>query len=264
MTYLKRSNPREKKSRAYVALAAGLVGVLLLIHLFFPGFFARIFVPAGSAAWQAEAGTETFFGSLRSKYSLTKENEDLKAKLSAQTLTSLMLQSALTENAQLRGLLQRAGSVAGDDIAAAVLSGPPQTPYDTLLLDVGTSDSVSVGDRVYAPGGVAIGDIAEAYAKTSKVALYSAPGRIVPALVGSSTTQVQATGRGGGNFLIHLPSDIRIHQGDVVLMPSIRLHILGEVASVELDSTESLQTVYFNLPVNIHELRFVAVDRSGS
>ncbi|HEY9481271.1 MAG TPA: rod shape-determining protein MreC [Candidatus Paceibacterota bacterium] len=261
MTYLKRSNPREKKSKAYIACAALAILILLVIHFFLPGFFRGIFVPAGSAAWQTEEGTETFLGSLRTKYSLSKENADLKARLEQKGIDALLLQAALAENESLKSLVHRTN--VGDDILATVLSRPPQSPYDTLTLDVGADEGVSVGDKVYAPGGIVIGDIAEASSGTSKVLLYSSPGRIVPAIVGSSTTQIQAMGKGGGDFSAKLPAEIHVSKGDVVLMPSMRIHTLGAIEAIESDSTDSFQTVLFTLPVNIHELCFVTVDRSG-
>jgi cell shape-determining protein MreC len=264
MTYLRRTNPREKKGRRATVIAVAAVVLLFIVHLIFPGFFARILGPVGEAAGKGRDGAGSAAGtalsSFRSNASLAKENAALKSELAARNLRVLSLEAALRENEELKGLLHRPN--AADDVMAVVLVRPPVSPYDTLLIDLGTADGIAAGDKVYAPGAVAIGDVAEALPHQSKVALYSTPGRAVPVLIGSSTVQVQAVGRGGGSFSATLPAEIHIAEGDIVVMPSIRLHTLGQVAAIEIDSTDSLQTVLFSLPINIHSLDRVAVDRS--
>src|SRR5581483_8219925 len=101
----------------------------------------------------------------------------------------------------------------------------------------------------------------EVYANQSKVDLYSTPGRTTSVLVGTTTVATEATGKGGGNFTVILPSKTPVSEGAVVTIPLIKTHVFGIVQSVTLDSTGSLQTVLFSSPVNLNQLAFVEVDR---
>ena len=44
-------------------------------------------------------------------------------------------------------------------ILSAILSKPNQSPYDTLIIDVGTQEGLKTGDTVFALGNVPIGRI---------------------------------------------------------------------------------------------------------
>lgn len=266
MTYLRRSNVQAKKSRNLALLGAGGVGFLFLVHFVFPSFFGSILSPIASVAWKSES---SFFGGIgrmaslvRSKHSLLVENESLQREVAYRDVGALLLDGLKKENEELKELLGRKGS--GRDVLGLVLTRPPLSFYDTLIIDVGSTDGIVAGDKVYAEGAVLVGDISEVFGTTARVSLFSTPGRIVPVLFGSSTVQAQATGRGGGNFEARLPVDVEVSEGDSITFPHIRSHVFGIVEKIMVDSTDSLQTVLFKAPINMHELRFVEVETDSS
>ncbi|HVU06881.1 MAG TPA: rod shape-determining protein MreC [Candidatus Paceibacterota bacterium] len=262
MTYLKRSK-RPGQGRTATLVVGGLALVFAITY-FFPAFFPSVFFPVGSLFWKAESSSVGFFVSMgkivQSKYSLVEENKRLSEEIAARDRSVLMLDDIQSENERLKNALARTGK--GSYVLAVILTRPPVSPYDTLVLDVGTKDGVTVGDKVYAEGDVLIGDIAEAYGGESKVSLYSMPGRKTSILVGTSTIAAEAIGRGGGNFIFTLPAQTPLVERSTISVPSIKSHTFGIVDRIMVDSTDSVQTILFRSPVNISELRFVEVDKS--
>lgn len=265
MTYLKRTNVNAKKSRTTTFLIVVALAVIFSIHYVFPGFYAGVLFPVGAVFWKSESGIFGFFARaghlVTSKYSLIKENSRLVADIAARDQSMLLLDGLRQENEELKTALGR--SAKGNDVLGVVLTRPPVTVYDTLILDVGTSDGIKVGNRVYADGDVLIGDIAEVYANQSKVSLFSTPGRILSVIVGDKHVAAQAKGRGLGNFVLSLPAETGIQVGDPIALPQIRPHTFGLVESILVDSSDSLQTILFKSPVNINNLKFVEVDRNS-
>ncbi|MFA6158152.1 MAG: rod shape-determining protein MreC [Candidatus Paceibacterota bacterium] len=262
MTYLRRSNVQQKKGRAMTAAAIMGVGLLFVIHLIFPNFYARMFLPMASVAWKSEASVLGIFGRLgslvSSKYTLLVENQRLQGEIAIRDSGALLLDGLKRENEQLKSLLGRVPS--GKDVLGIILSRPPLSFYDTFIIDVGSSDGIAIGDKVYSDGTVLLGDVSEVFGATARVSLFSMPGRIVPVLFGSSTVQAQAVGRGGGNFEARLPVGVDVKEGDAITFPHIRSHIFGIVENISVDSTDSLQTILFKAPVNMHQLQFVEVE----
>lgn len=262
MIYLKRSNVSEKKTKLKTVGVIGLLSVLFAIHFLFPKVYPTLMYPVTSIFWKSEISFLGWFsymgGMVHSKYSLIKENKRLHDELVLQETSMLLLDALRKENEELKKNSGRSGK--GEDVLGVVLSRPPITAYDTLVVDVGSTDGVSVGDNVYVFGDTLVGDVAEVYDHQSKISLFSTPGRTMPVLIGSSTVAVDALGKGGGNFTVVLPADVSIKEKDVVLSSHIRPHVFGVVEKILVDSSDSLQTVLFKAPVNIQTVRFVQVD----
>ncbi len=264
MTYLKRTNITEKRTRMTTTVISLFILGLFLIHYFFPGAYARVLYPVSTVFWNSESGILGFFANTArlviSKSSLIKENEKLNQEIARRDASTLLIETLKEENEKLKTTLGRTGK--GNDILGVVLSRPPVSLYDTLIIDVGRTDGVDVGNNVYVDGDTLIGNIAEAYDHQSKVSLFSTPDREVSVLVGSSNVSAKAIGRGLGNFVITIPVEVGIEEGDVIVLPLIRPHTFGVVEKILVDSSDSLQTILFKSPVNINSLRFVEVDRN--
>jgi cell shape-determining protein MreC len=70
---------------------------------------------------------------------------------------------------------------------------------------------------------------------------------------------VPAKGRGGGNFEIHIPREIEVSDGDILVFPYDPTIAVGIVKSIEFDPRDPFQKILARTPVNIQELRFVEV-----
>ena len=198
MTYLKRTNITEKRNRLTTFVISISILGLFLVHYFFPGAYARVLYPVTTLFWNSESGILGFFAHTAklviSKSSLIKENEKLNQEIARRDASTLLIETLKEENEKLKATLGRTGK--GNDILGVVLSRPPMSPYDTLILDVGRTDGVDVGNNVYVDGDTLIGTVAESYDHQSKVSLFSTPERQVPVLVGKSNISAQAVGRG--------------------------------------------------------------------
>ncbi len=261
MIYLKRSNPAAKKNRLTISVVALFLAVLFGIHFFFPLFYPSLFYPIASLAWKTEKSLTGWFadtiGLVRSKYSLERENQRLRGEIISNEVSLLLLAGAKRENDELKAILGRRPE--GDIILASVLVRPPVSPYDTLVIDAGSNDGVEVGDLVFADGDVLVGEIAEVYRRQSKVALFSTPGKKINVSLGEAGVRTEAVGRGGGNFSASVPSDAEIKESDTVIFSDMKLHTLGVIEKITIDSAGSFSIVLWKIPVNINEIRFVEV-----
>ncbi len=206
-------------------------------------------------------GTLSNTGSyFHSKSSLFLENEDLKSKLGEEEAQISNYNSILDENLKMKEILGRKNPKV-NLILAVILSKPNQSPYDTLIIDVGTNDGISVGQRVFALGNVPIGRIAEVYTNSAKVILYSNPGEQTEVVISGSGTFMQIVGRGGGNFEMILPRDFVLQNGTEVDLPDITPYIVGTVQTIISDPRDAFQKALLTSPVNIQELKFVEVEK---
>ncbi len=110
-----------------------------------------------------------------SKKSLLSENDSLKLKLSEQEARMSNYNSVLDENFKIKEILGRKNEKT-DMILASILSKPNQSPYDTLVIDLGLKDNITAGQKVFALGNIPIGRVAEVYFNSSKIVLFSSPG----------------------------------------------------------------------------------------
>jgi cell shape-determining protein MreC len=147
-------------------------------------------------------------------------------------------------------------------VLAAVLVRPPLATYDELIIDAGSDQSVSVGDKVFAPGNVLIGTTTDVLSQTSKVILLSSPGQSYPVTVGPNHVPTTAVGRGGGQYEAQIPQATNIKEGDLVSDSSLADSLFATVTSVLSNPADPYETVLFSSPVNIYQLRWVLVEIS--
>ena len=217
---------------------------------------------------------------LYSKKSLLLENETLKSQILESEADRANYISVVDENSKLKEILGRKKSDV-NMILGTILSKPVQSIYGTFIIDAGTDQGIAQGQRVFAFGNVPIGRIAEVYANSSKVVLFSNPGEKTEAIVSlvSADSQInssedyaikrqagrdaylEAVGRGGGNFEMILPRDFVLQVGDEVVLPGTHPYVLATVQSTISDPRDSFQKALLASPINIQELKFVEVEK---
>lgn len=261
MSYLLKSSnfeDRKKSARKKVLLSALLIILLLVVLATGPAQKTLFFI--AEPIWKMENAflNSRFFEYFKSKETLMNERQAMEQKLFMAGSLIALNQTLVAENETLKDLLGRK-ETKSPTVLASILVKPPQTIYDLLILDVGESNGVKVGDKVIANANVYIGEVTEVMPKSSKVTLYSTPGRKLPVMLGANSVSVEAVGMGGGNFNIFLPREVEVKESDVIVIPSITTNIFGIVEQVDFKETDSFQTVLFKSPVNISELSFVEV-----
>ncbi len=232
--YTKSQRASAPVSRARRTRLAALCAIVLLIGAAavfrapLAGFFWRVAAPL----MQARYGSVQSDAVKADRDALYQENLDLKARLG------------------------RPG-VAPARLLGAVLMRPPGTPYDTLVIDVGTAEGVTVGEYVSAGGTALIGVVSESYTHAARVKLFSAPGERHDALL-HGNVPLKIEGQGGGSMVAQAPSGTIVAVGDTALIPGIASGVAATVSRVETIEN-SFVTIYFQLPADIFTLRFVEV-----
>jgi cell shape-determining protein MreC len=227
-------------------------------QLFFPGALSSAVRNICAPFWKSGSFVRVkfeYYGELlRSKQALISNNQTLKGELERARMTILGYH-ALKE--QYERLVPGSDAV-GKGISATVLVRPPQTVYDTFMLDVGEDQGVRQGDLVYYSDTIIIGEITKTSAHSSEAQLFSTGNKESRVILGGKS-EFTAVGKGGGTYEVRLPKEVPVAIGDSVIRPGKDLSIYGSVAAIELGQSDSFKKVYFRLPFNIHELAHVRV-----
>ncbi len=251
-----RRNGRQKVA-AFIFI--GSVLAFAVIQWLAPHFLPALFTSIARPFWRAEFSIES--GSLKSPQELLAENEALRLRLVEAEIKLMTVGAVELENSELRTMLAVSSS-SSQFMLAPVLTRPPFAPYDEFIIDGGIDRGFSVGDKVYAPGNILIGSIADALDRTSKVILFSSPDQTHQVLIGESNTPATAVGRGGGQYSAQVSREVKVIEGDFVTNPSLNDRPFGIVNSVLNEPAEPFQTVLFASPVNLYQLRWVLVEKA--
>ena len=256
---------KKEKRKKFLKIAIGVVAFLALFY-FRAGIFSGVsslgqgvFRPV-LVVWNSVGGKFNNFGAYFAwKSSLSSQNESLQSQLKDEETRILNYNTVLAENESLKEILGRMNTKK-NIVLGAILSKPNQSPYDTLVLDAGIAEGIKTGDMVFAFGNIPMGYIAEAYANSSKVTLFSNAGEKTQAIVTDKNIFFELVGRGGGNFEMVLPRDVVLQEGDLVTMPGINPYTLAIVETVISDPRDPFTKALLVSPVNAQELKFVEVE----
>lgn len=251
-------------------ISGGLLVVLLILTIVrppVPTSLSNAGHAVGAPLWQVRSdvigAAYGAFLSLESKQSLITENVALREEASSLRRQAFQTKLLERENVELKTMLGRKDADKKHDLLAVVLRSTDVTPYDLLIVDIGTDDGVMAGDLVTVDGDVAIGFVQEVFASTATIVLFSAPHEKTPVMIGTASSSVPAVaeGQGGGTFLALLPREVPVAQGDPVSLSTLDNTLFAQVEKVEIDPADSFMHVYFKNPVNANTLRFVTIKR---
>ncbi len=272
---------RKLKRKKFYYFAFFVALVIVLFYFRTSTFYGLSYVSSGIFRSVLVFGNNiggkfsNIFSFFVSKGSLARDNEDLKLKLSESEARVSNYNSILAENIQLKEVLGRFDEGASTTLAA-ILGRPNQSPYDTIIIDVGANHGLQTGNTVFAFGNVPVGRIAEVYANSSKVILFSSSGEKTNVIISLhqkndevvakegeadivKDVAMEIFGRGGGNFEMILPRDVTVQNGDEATLPGIKPYVVGIVETIISDPRDSFQKALLVSPVNILELKFVEV-----
>lgn len=261
MIYLQKSKKRNRRFTPVIIIVLFLVVSGLLVA-FMPTSLGGAMRYVGLPFWHTKNflvdRTSHISGFFRTKNSLMTENDNLRDELGSLREKLIAYDALNSEHARL--LAEHGRSTTTRRILATVLSRPPQSPYDVLILDVGSRDNVSVGDVIYGSGGIAMGVVSETSGRTSKVDLFSKTGLETQAIIERTGLAITLRGIGGGSFEVQVPQEADIMRGDTVIIPTLETVIIGEVVEVESVVTSAFKRILIQAPINISYIRFVFVE----
>lgn len=250
--------PKNRQRTNHIKNIFFLVTVFVLGATIFSVFdeaLLSVFYPL----WKTESAVTRSFANVTSFFTshqgLFRENTLLKEKIA-----SLEMELRATVGVETRqALMELANRSGSDTVIAAVLTRPPQSPYDTIIVDAGSNEFVSLGSVVSLPEGAVLGVVSEVFSNRSRVALFSSANTETPAFLERGGVAVTLIGAGAGNFKIISPQDTLVEIGDRILSADISSKLLAVVASVTSEPTSSFKEVLAKSPLNIFNMRFVLI-----
>ncbi|MDB5244507.1 MAG: Rod shape-determining protein MreC [Parcubacteria group bacterium] len=239
-----------------------IVLLLIAVRLIVPNVYFHIFAPVFRSADALASTSHSFFGFFNSSAELTKANERLLQENAALANEN---EALIQKEASLEALLGTSESnrIITPAVLAGVIARPPESPYDTLIVDKGTHSGVVVGQEAFGPGNVPLGVVTTALADFSRITLFSAPGMSAIGSVGSKNIPLTVMGGGGGvlNASLTRPSDVAV--GDLVFLPGPGALPAGKVVRIDGDPTSPSMTLRIQPRVNLFTLYFVTIRDAG-
>jgi len=235
---------------------------IILVGLGILSWTGQFFNSVGNPIWKLEnyigSGFYNFNYYLRTKGAITKENHNLIDEVTYLRTSMIDYQILKKENDDLKELLGRVGEK-NNFILGNILAKPNHSPYDTLIIDIGSDNGIVEGETVYVNGNTPIGSVDKVYKNTSLVSLYSNPERKTEGYIDVTNISVELIGRGGGNFEMIIPSEVIADKGTVVYLPGSNSKILATVDETISAPTDPFKKVILSSPINIQNLKWVQV-----
>ncbi len=230
---------------------------VLFVRIVTPGIFSFAEVPALRAGTSLSASVATVMNIFADKQALVHKRD------------SLVLKNTILENenraltAQVQDLTTLVGTSTKNTygVVANVLSRPPESPYDTLLIDAGSADAIAVGDSVSAQGGVPVGKISDITSHTAHVVLFSSPAKKTNAWIGTSRTPIILSGDGAGAFSSEVSRQISATVGELVYVSGNGSAPIGVVAKIDNDPAAVTVVLHIRPFVNPFSIMMVNVAR---
>lgn len=262
LTSFRHDKERVRRQKHLLVIGACFVVLLLLLRTPIEGVFASVihttFRPLLVLKESVRDTVSSYAYIFSSKKSLMEENARLTDALDLVAVESFSREALRRENDEFKKILGRYPE--RSLILARVLATPGTSIYDTLIIDIGSSEGVSVGTSVYADGDFLLGEVTQVFRYSAVVTLYSSSGNEQHAVIGATSTPAIAYGVGGGNFRMILPKGVDVKEGDLVEIPALAPTYLGSVDAIVRSPGSSLQELHFRWPFNLSALRYVYLE----
>ena len=232
-----------------------LIIVILLVAIRFlaPNTFWSAVAPAYRGADALGAASHSFFAGFVDASALALENDQLRTDNLALAGQNQALLQEISDLKALGAVLEKAPS----GVVAGVVARPPESPYDTLVLEGGTAQGIAAGQEAYGPGGVPIGIVSSVLADFSRVTLFSTPGASSLGRIGASSTPITIMGEGAGALAATASRAANIREGDNVFGPGPAAPPIGTVMRVESDPSSPAVTILIQAAVNPSSITWV-------
>jgi len=244
---------------------AVLIGIFLIVMASVFNIVPWAYQIARPAIWGASKvgdGVSYVFGLLRfgDEYDTVVLLKSYEQSFERAQLQNELLQS---ENAMLRRELGLRASGTEGDIFAAVLSHPPITPFDTLIVDVHDTRDIAVGDRVFAGENIFIGTVHTISDSSVLVELLSNAERKTEGILIRTETAVVLEGIGGSAFEFIAPESFDVELGDLVVTPGSDRFAIARVVHKQQDDNGSFVTILLEQIINFRTLQWVRIETRG-
>lgn len=232
-----------------------LVFIFAILRFVFPGVLVSIASPLWSAGSSFSSGVGNVGSFFSDKATLTSERDRLLAENAAYYAKNVVLNARVKDLERLLG--DRTDPVGG--ILAGVLSRPPVSPYDVLIVDVGSNARVSVGSRADGPGGMPLGSVESVTKNSARILLYSTPGKETESWIGETRIPVTLVGEGSGAMSAVVAREAGIAVGDLVYASGPGALPVGSVTAVGNDPSSPRSRVDIRPLLNPFSVTWVTI-----
>lgn len=243
------------------AFALVFVCLVLLVRVFAPNFFWYVFAPVFQTTNGFAEETHLLLSGFTNATVNAKRNEELQEKNETLANENKMLTQKVADLSALLG--ESGGSSARSGILADVVSRPPESPYDTLVLASGSSEGISSGMEVFGSSGTPLGVVSSVLAHFSQVTLFSAPGMTTNGWVGHANTPLVIVGVGAGALQASISRSANVAVDDIVSVPGPGSVPLGRVARIDSDPSSPGVTLHIVSLSNLFSTTRVLVRATG-
>ena len=261
--YPLRSKPNRTNAKKVVTIVSLFLFLALILYLL-PNTISstgrtlsRPIWYVGSLVASSFSRSVSFFSS---RNNLISKNTALEEEINSLKLKETDYGILLKENQDLKSELGRPG-VSGK-VLASILSKPPVSPFDTFVIDIGSSLGIKEGNKVYLGGNIIVGKVKSVTGGTSIVELFSNSSVKQESTLSRTGATFVLQGHGGANFILEVPKEADILWGDVFTYPDINSSIIGTVYYIDTNSQSSFKTIYLRIPGNVFSARYLFVEKS--
>jgi cell shape-determining protein MreC len=263
MNYLLKNKPKYEH-RTKTILVTGFFILLSFIGIVFPNILRTVSYSLAQPLWFVSGALAKPFvgigGFFSSKNTLINKNLALEDEISSLKLKEVDYDLISKENQDLKNQLGR--STHSDKIASRILSKPPVSPYDTLVIDTGSSEGVNLGNKVFSSDNIIVGIVTNVTPHTSLVRLFSSGNEKQEAVLSRTGASFVLVGSGGANLKLEVPKDTDILWGDVFSYPGLSASTIATVSYVDTNSQSAFKTVYLKVPGNVFSTKWVFVEKN--
>lgn len=230
------------------ALALALVGLRLAA----PNLFLALVTPVATFGAEIAGDLYGLTSGFRSAAALSAANEKLLAENAAL-------------GAENRTLLEKLHDLTGeeggkpDGILAGVLMRPPQSAYDTYVIDGGSREGITVGMAAFGAAGIPLGVVSDVTEDFARVSLFSKSGTRVHAWAGEKRTPLMLIGEGAGAFSTKISRSSALKEGDAVFMAGPGAIAMGVIAELHGDPSDPAVRVLVRPAINPFSVAWVTL-----
>jgi len=237
--------------------------LLLLLRFLTPNLFWHLFTPVFRIADAFSTESRLFFNSFGDTAELASQNEILSNK---NTVLANENQALLKKETDLEAILGSPATVGNSvsGISAGVVTRPPESPYDTLVIAEGSRAGIARGQEVFGNGGVPIGVVSSVLTDFSHVTLFSSPNMTITGFVGKSNISFLITGAGAGALQASIARSANVAVGDIVFVPGPGMLPIGSITRIDDDPSSPSMTLRIMPALNLFSISWVVVRETGT
>lgn len=257
MTYLYRKNNNSRWWLKSLIVFLLLTFFLLVKFTSLGGFLSSIFLPMFSVGDKMYTLVDDLPESMWSKERLSQEINILREKEKELNFNLMDMSALQFENRELKEALRIMPEQ--DFLSAFVIARPPQTSFDTLVINRGSSGGIKIGDLVLVSNSTMLGSVVEVNRYSSIVLLNSSPSVYFGANISRTGESIEVFGHGSGNLFSRIPIITDIEVGDIIVINRGDVFSLCIVKDIKEEETSGFKNIFMSLPVNISDIGIVFV-----